>query len=200
MLIWQYSGEVSQIEFHLSSYFTWKIFTADVYCERILFLTLLWGNSFAWLSLHQLFLSFSHINCVSLRDFAAAPPGWPTSLLAHLGWPAAGGETCQADACFCLLPWFKQRGILTGLRLLAEVGYDERWLPCERTDSVTQNACALPLFGENCFLSSHPPPPNTSISFFVHFCLRRWTAVTGRAAKLEKLLPLKTKKIWIPLG
>lgn len=26
---------------------------------------------------------------------------------------------------------------------------------------------------------------NTSISFFVHFCLRRWTAVTGTAAKLQ---------------
>lgn len=41
-----------------------------------------------------------------------------------------------------------------GLRLLCEVGCDERWLPCERPDSVTQNACALPLFWE----TAHPVP------------------------------------------
>ncbi len=122
----------------------------------ILFLTHLWGNSFAWLSPHQLFF-FNHISCVSLRTHCSVP-GWPTSLLACLAgyW----GETCQATACFCLLPWFKQRGILTGLCLLGEVGYDERRPPCECTDSVAQNAGALPLHWETAYpVQSFPVTP-----------------------------------------
>lgn len=66
----------------------------------------------------------------------------------RLGRLLEGCGDCQATACFCLASWFKQRGIFTGLCLVGEVVYDERLLPCEHTDSVTQNVCVLPLLWE----------------------------------------------------
>lgn len=92
----------------------------------------------------QLFFCFSHIHHrISLKTQSNVP-GWPTSLLAGLAW-LPEGDMPSTPACFCSPSWLKLRGILTGLCLLGEVGYDEHWLPSELTDSVTQNACALPL-------------------------------------------------------
>lgn len=134
--------------------------------ELILF-THFWGNSFAWLSPHQLFFFCSHISCVSLRTHCSVP-GWPMSLLARLAgyWR----ETCQATACLCLLPWFKQRGILTGLCVLGEVGYDERRLPYECTDSVTQNASALPLLWE----TAYPVQSFSVTPAYPFLCISAW--------------------------
>ena len=128
------------------------------------------------------------MNCSPLDTLMLFPWGLTAASLADPrhrwpAWLATGGETCQAAARFCLLPWFKQRGIFTGLCLLGEVGYDERRLPCESTESVTQNVCALPLRWE----TGYPVQSccNTSISFFVHYCLRRRIAGTGTAAKFK---------------
>lgn len=132
------------------------------------------------LSLHQLFFFFSHIICFSLRTHCSAS-GRPTSLLAGLAGYCR--QTCQATGWFCLPSWFKQRGILTGPCLLGEVGYDECWLPCELPDSVTQNVWSPTLLGNQ--ISCPVIPCNTSISFFVHLCLRRWTAATWTAAKVK---------------
>lgn len=124
----------------------------NTWIKLILVLTSLRGNSFAWLSLHQLFLSHERFFLVDSlqRSWLNHATAGGLGLLLELG------RQSQAAACFCLLPWFKQRGILTGLSLSCEVSYDERRLPCEHPDSVTQNACALPLHWEIIhILSSH---------------------------------------------
>lgn len=147
---WQYSVESDRVRLKLVFHMMAE------WIEPILFLTHFWGNSFAWLSLQQLFLFVSHINCVFLEDPLQRPrltyvTVWPA-------WLASGGESCQADAGFCLVLWFKQGGILTGFCLHGEVVYDERLLPCELTDSVTQNANVLShSFGKLHILSSHSP-------------------------------------------
>lgn len=113
------------------------------------------------------FFVFSHINYVSLRTHCSVPQ-WPTSLPA--GLVGYWRQSSQATACFCLLPWFKQRGILTGLCLLSEVGYDERWLPRECTDSVTQNACALPLLWE----TAYPDQSFSVTPAYPFLCISAW--------------------------
>ena len=87
----------------------------------------------------SLFLALSHISFASSRTHCSLP-GWPMHVTAGRLGLATGGR----HAGFCLLSWVKHTGILTGLCLLGEVGYDGGWFPCESTDSVTQNVCTLP--------------------------------------------------------
>lgn len=70
--------------------------------------------------------------------------------------------------------------------------------PCERTDSVTQNACALPLLGENCILSSHPPEHQHIL--FCAFLLEKMNGSDWESSQIGKTAAAEDKKIWIPFG
>lgn len=87
-----------EVVFHMKDFQSWRL----LWIEQILFLTLFWGNSFAWLSLHQLFLSFSHINCVSLRDSLQRLPADPRHCWsASAGRLLAGRPAKQTPASVC---------------------------------------------------------------------------------------------------
>ncbi len=161
-------------------------FTHD---NPIQFLALFWGNSFAWFSPHLL---FSHINCVSL------------------GTQCGSGSTSQL-ACSARY-W---RGDVPSSRLLlfaamiqAERHFNRplsaRWGRLWRTPA---SLWAHWLSDTECVCSSTPLGSCIScpvivciacISFFVHFCSRRWMAVPRTAAKW-KTAAAKAQNVWISL-
>lgn len=136
--------------------------------KPILFLTHFWGNS----SVAWLFVWLSHISSTSWGLTAGSNPG------------------AQVDQRGCVWCHDSKWKHLTGLRLDDEGGCDERWLPCEFTDSVTQNVCVCVWAPHPLWETEYPVQsfPVTSGSFFVHFCLRRWTATSGKKAKKKKKL------------
>lgn len=168
VLIWQHSGEmtgITVIELHCRLCFTWRrseLCGCSAFSQRPVSHKLIWSSfshSFEEIPVHASFSAdcfplFSHSKCISLTTHRSVP-GWPTSLLLA-GLAGYRRETCQATACFCLPSWFKQRGILTGLCLLGEVGYDERRLPPASSLTQSHRMCVLyHSSGKLDILSSH---------------------------------------------